>query len=123
MGAKGKYFSEAELSCQHCGQNEMDQNFVDELDRLRVEFGRPLVVTSAYRCPEHNNNVSSTGFSGPHTTGLAVDLKVDRGEAWRLLELIFLRGFPGVGVAQKGGGRFIHIDAIQGPTRPTVWSY
>jgi hypothetical protein len=32
-------------------------------------------------------------------------------------------GFTGIGVQQKGTGRFIHVDLTVGQNRPTVWSY
>jgi len=31
--------------------------------------------------------------------------------------------FKGIGVQQKGAGRFIHLDDWASPNRPTVWSY
>jgi zinc D-Ala-D-Ala carboxypeptidase len=39
------------------------------------------------------------------------------------LRLAFKLGFTGIGVQQKGSGRFIHLDTMEGGTRPTVWSY
>jgi hypothetical protein len=32
-------------------------------------------------------------------------------------------GFTGIGVQQKGSRRFIHLDVLQNPPRPNVWSY
>jgi hypothetical protein len=31
--------------------------------------------------------------------------------------------FTGIGIQQKGGARFIHLDDLTGVGRPTVWSY
>jgi zinc D-Ala-D-Ala carboxypeptidase len=31
-------------------------------------------------------------------------------------------GFTGIGVQQKGTGRFLHLDTLEN-LRPTVWSY
>jgi zinc D-Ala-D-Ala carboxypeptidase len=124
-----KYFKMSEFSCKHCGENKINEDFVKQLDVLRGMYGKPLIVSSGYRCPVHNARVSSTGANGPHTTGLAADLLVDRGDAYRILELVFSmqKGiFTGVGVHQKGGGRFIHLDMLPnspGVLRPTVWSY
>ena len=47
---------------------------LDLLQTARENLG-PLQITSAYRCPSHNDSVSSTGMAGPHTTGLAVDIR------------------------------------------------
>lgn len=123
-----KYFQLDEFKCHcGCGRNLIEENFVDKLEKLRTDFGAPLVVSSGYRCPEHNARVSSTGRTGPHTTGRAVDFLVERAEAYILLEVALdSHQFTGIGVNQKGAGRFIHLDDLQngpGQPRPTVWSY
>lgn len=104
----------------------MQERFLLDLDELRHRYGKPLVVSSGYRCPEYNARVSSTGLHGPHTTGLAVDLSVARTDAYAVLRLALELGFTGIGVAQKGNNRFIHLDSLlpaTGRPRPTVWSY
>lgn len=104
----------------------MDTTFLQELDDLRHEYGKPLKVTSGYRCPTHNAAVSSTGTTGPHTTGRAADLAVDRADAYRLAKLAFARGFTGIGFQQKSSGRFLHLDTLPNAPnqpRPTIWSY
>lgn len=116
------HFSDAELACKHCGRQEMQRDFMDRVERLRVTVGFPLPVTSAYRCPEYNARVSSTGLTGPHTTGRAIDLGVDRERAYRVLAAALQLGFTGIGIQQKGYSRFIHLDSIA-EGRPTVWSY
>lgn len=94
-----------------------------KLEAMREEAGFPFVITSAYRCPAHNANVSSTGSAGPHTTGRAVDVAVDRGQAYQVLELALKYGMSGIGVKQKGSGRFIHVDDLDEGVRPSIWSY
>lgn len=122
-----RYFSVAEFACKcGCGQNLIDHQFVTELDELRHRSGITMTIPSGYRCPKHNANVSSTGRTGPHTTGRAVDVAVDRGNAYKLLKIAMEMGFTGIGIQQKGGGRFIHLDNLPngpGQPRPTLWSY
>lgn len=115
----GKYFTEAEFKCKHCGKCEMDQAFLDKINKLRQEYGKSLVVTSGYRCPEHPAERSKV-TTGMHTTGKAVDFAVDGENAQRLLMLALQHGFTGIGVQQKGSGRFIHLDTRD---RPALWSY
>jgi zinc D-Ala-D-Ala carboxypeptidase len=121
-----KYFSDKEMQCQHCGALKTDPDFMDALDSLREAYGKPLVVNSGYRCPEHPIEARKAR-TGAHTTGKAVDLSVDRGEAYLLLKLAMESGkFTGIGIQQKGSGRFIHLDTCEEPEmspRPTIWSY
>lgn len=100
-----------------------DRWFMEKIEELRVRVGFSLPVTSAARCPTHNNKTSKTGLQGPHTTGMAIDLGVDRKNAYIVLKTALEMGcFTGIGVNQKGSGRFIHLDTIQ-DGRPTIWSY
>lgn len=118
-----RYFKLAEFKCRHCEQNMIQPGFVDKLDRLRATVGFPLRVSSGYRCPLHNQAVSTTGPDGPHTTGQAADLRVDRERAMIVVREALRMGFTGVGVKQHGANRFIHLDTLTGPGRPTIWSY
>lgn len=120
-----EHFTKEELECK-CGCGGLPElDFVKKLERLREELGFPMPVTSGYRCPDYNARVSSTGRTGPHTTGRAVDIGVDRYRAWRLI-LEAMPEFTGIGLQQKGQGRFVHLDDLpnaEGQPRPTVWSY
>lgn len=106
----------------------MQDDFVRKLDDLRERLGFPFVVTSGWRCPEHNQAVSSTGPAGPHTTGRAVDLQLSHDQVFRVLTQCVLGGWmTGIGLHQRGhpGLRFIHLDDLRAPAypRPTVWTY
>lgn len=118
-------FSEREMACRHCGRADMDPMFMRVLQALRDELGFPLVISSGYRCPEHNASVSTTGRDGPHTTGRAADIKI-HGHRARLL-IAHAGFFSGIGVKQNGphAQRFIHLDTLDGEDdlRPWVWSY
>lgn len=122
------HFSEKELTCRcGCGKMQMDPEFLDRLESLRTVFDRPMVVTSAFRCPTHNAYVSES-FTGPHTTGKAIDIAVAGQDAYDLLALAIHHNFPGIGLNQRGDydKRFIHLDILdedQGRPRPRVWTY
>jgi zinc D-Ala-D-Ala carboxypeptidase len=118
----GKFFSESEFKCSHCGVAKMDQDFINRLNELRREVGVPLRVTSGYRCPDHPIEARKVA-SGAHTTGKAVDFAVEGRLAHELLKQAMEMNFKGIGVQQKGTGRFIHLDDWVAPNRPTVWSY
>jgi uncharacterized protein YcbK (DUF882 family) len=121
-----RYFKREEFQCRHCGVEKMDPAFLTLLDELRHRCGFPLPITSGYRCPVHNQKVSSTGPNGPHTTGKAADIGVSRHRAYDVLRHALVLGFTGIGVQQKGEARYLHLDTLTEPQaapRPTVWSY
>jgi len=117
------YFTRNEFTCKHCGREEMDFSFMAKLDLLRTMQGSPLVISSGWRCPEHNNIVSETGLEGPHTTGKAADILIAGEQAYRLIANAIIT-FRGIGVKQKGDyqARFIHLDTLE-DNRPRIWSY
>jgi uncharacterized protein YcbK (DUF882 family) len=117
------HFSRAEMRCKGSGECRMDPAFMDTLEAIRVAYGAPMPIMSGYRSPEHNARVSHTGSTGPHTTGRAVDIAIRGQDAHRLLKTALAHGIMGVGVAQKGQGRFLHLDMVTDGTRPWVWSY
>lgn len=124
-----KHFSLSELKCkcEACGSTgeEMNSAFMTKLDMLRELIKEPIVLTSAYRCPEYNVKVSGTGRIGPHTTGCAADILCRGADAYRLLQAIITIGFTGIGISQKGYRNFIHVDNLTAPgyPRPNLWSY
>lgn len=126
MSWTSKYFSEKEMACQcGCGRAPMDQHFMSVLDAIRESYGAPLIITSGYRCPEHPIEARKSS-PGAHASGKAADLAVDRENAHKILRIAANLGVPGIGVQQKGAGRFIHVDTCtteEGFPRPTVWSY
>lgn len=112
-------FTEADFRCRHCGKQEMKPEFMARLQALRNVYGRPMTITSGYRCPDHPIE-KAKAEPGMHATGLACDIGVRGAEAYEIMRLAMQAGFTGIGVQQKGSGRFIHVDLR---TTPTVWSY
>ena len=120
-------FTLDEMRCKGTGKypeiTDDIATFMDRLQAIRDEAKFPLVVTSGYRSPEYNSKISSTGTTGPHTTGRAVDILIRGDHAYRLTELAFAHGMTGIGIAQKGKTRFIHLDDLTKPgPRPRIWS-
>ena len=124
------HFTDNELKCRCCGVSTMQPEFMDSLEKIRMEMNRPLKLSSAFRCSKHNQKVSSTGPNGPHTDhghgGQAVDILISGSDALRLMEVARKYGMSGIGVKQQGKSRFIHLDNLgnaTGQSRPWVWSY
>ena len=112
-----KSFTFEELKCRGTGLCDMDPAFLEKLQLIRDEFGKPMYPSSGYRHPDHNEKVSSTGRHGPHTTGHPLDIVISGRDAIRLM--------AGIGVSQKGpyDKRFLHMDDLTGDNRPWIWSY
>lgn len=117
-----KNFNEEEFACQHCGEKGIKLELVEKLQHLRDLYKKPIKINSGYRCAKHP--IESVKKSpGTHNEGLAVDVSVERKDAYELLGLALQLEFTGIGVNQKGNGRFIHLDISKSRTRPTIWSY
>jgi len=115
-------FTDDELRCK-CGCGELNPHtvfieFMAKVQTLRTQYGKPLGVTSAYRCPKHPIEAKKE-TAGQHSIA-AIDLSVSRTDAHEVIRLAMLLGFTGLGVDQKGDSRLIHLDS-RGV--PTVWSY
>jgi uncharacterized protein YcbK (DUF882 family) len=113
-------FRREEFTCRcGCDQNEMAPEFMDKLQALRSVYGKPMHITSGYRCPQHPVEKAKMQ-PGMHTTGFAADVGISGAEAVTLLRLALEAGFRGIGVQQKGNGRFLHLDLRESPM---IWSY
>tara|TARA_R110000823_G_scaffold45440_3_gene117091 strand:- start:8163 stop:8543 length:381 start_codon:yes stop_codon:yes gene_type:complete len=126
MSWSSPFFTKEEMTCQcGCGTEAMDERFIERLTSLRADWGNPMTVTSAYRCPSHPIEAKKQN-PGAHSSGRAVDIAIDREDAYNLLCAALGHGFTGLGFKQKGSARFIHIDDLtkeEGWPRPTIWSY
>jgi len=124
-----KNFSSNEMMCHcGCGDADMDEDFMKQLQGIREEMNRPLKISSAVRCEKHNMKVSSTGKNGPHVHRKAADIVISGADALRLIDVARKHGISGVGISQRGehAKRFVHIDTLSGDDghpRPTVWTY
>ena len=56
---------------------------IERLDEIREKYGKPIIITSGYRCQELNNKVGGKSNSF-HLKGLAADLKYSV-EVWTFL--------------------------------------
>jgi hypothetical protein len=65
-------------------------------------------------------------FPSHDLESIAVDIAISHEKAYKLIASAIKHGFTGIGVKQKGGGRFIHLDISEGDEsrpRPHIWSY
>jgi zinc D-Ala-D-Ala carboxypeptidase len=125
-------FKRSEFTCKcGCGFAPMDASFMWKLQSIRTAHTKPMYISSGYRCPSHNKTASSTGLTGPHTTGCAADILCSGSNATSILRFAVGEGMTGFGLKQKGPHslRFIHLDNLQPSEttppglRPWVWTY
>ncbi len=114
-------FTADEFRCSHSGRSDMDADFMRKLQHLRAVYGKPMVITSGYRAPEHPIEAKKRK-PGEHTTGRACDVAVRGADALRLVQLASNMGFTRIGVNQKGTKRFIHLGDSP-DFLPGIWSY
>ena len=127
-----EHFSLAELRCK-CGRDDceakgMNSDFMNNLEILREQYGKGMVINSAERCVKHPIEAKkiSTGKSsgGAHTKGCAVDVSVQNSaDRYQLLKLAFALGFDGIAVE----GLFLHLDKYADLAarvgQPMTWVY
>lgn len=104
-------FSKAEFDCKHTGKNDMQPFFLDILQKIRTEYGKPLKVTSGYRDKTHPAEAKKSS-PGAHSHGVAADVSVIGFRDVRtLMNLAEKYGVRRVGIsAKRGSGWFMHLD-------------
>ena len=104
-------------TCKREKESKVDKEALDALQRVREDFGKAMVLTSAYRCSEHPDEAKKDR-PGQHNKGVAFDIYVPWGrDRMRLVELALKHGFKGFGFANS----FLHIDKRNG--KLTSWTY
>tara|TARA_R100000656_G_scaffold64203_1_gene49241 strand:- start:42 stop:452 length:411 start_codon:yes stop_codon:yes gene_type:complete len=120
-------FSFNEYKCSSHGGVKISPVVLDFIQAYRNILKKGVSINSGFRCPEHNNSVSSTGEDGPHTTGYAIDISTNTQTQYQLLRFVFSYNPQplGIGIAKT----FTHIDFCSADMndkfliRPNVWRY
>ena len=142
-----QHFGWNEVACKHCGafphrpvlESEPFEIFCTVMDAIRGCIGKPVIVTSWYRCPHHPVEARKR-HPGVHSYGIAADVLVNRTKVLEAIDAVqyclrHVHGHApmevcGFGFAQKGDmrTRYVHVD-IAGilpefrPFRGAVWTY
>ena len=73
----GPHFKVKEFACKDGSTiTFIDDYMVTILELLRRKLGKPIIITSGYRTPQHNAKVGGAKYSY-HMRGMAVDIRVD----------------------------------------------
>ena len=112
-------FKKKEFACACCGQDDIDQGFVEKLQELRMEYGSPMKITSGVRCRTHNRAVAGSANSS-HLISKAADIEMDNG----ILRHRFIRTVLAMGWGRVGIGKtFVHLDIDPDKASPVIWTY
>lgn len=115
-----KYFSNDEfLRCTPpCTMEDLSEELLDRLDVVRSLCGFPLIVNSAYRSFDYEQEMGRTGSSS-HCKHLAVDIAVQSGEKrLKIVQNALRAGFQRIGIAQN----FVHLD-LDSDKPISIWLY
>jgi uncharacterized protein YcbK (DUF882 family) len=114
-----KYFQLKEFACPCCGANNIDRNFVELLDQIREQYGKPMVVKSGYRCKKHNDEVGGVPESA-HVDGVAADIGCSfAGDRMKLVVAMLDNGISRLGI----GKTFVHCDMSKTLPQSVIWLY
>lgn len=107
------HFLSNEFDCHGagcCSQTIINEKLVQYLEKIREHFGKPITITSAYRCAVHNRNVNGATGSR-HTKGDAADIVVLGVTPRTVAQYAESIGILGIGLYETSAdGHFVHID-------------
>jgi len=116
---KKSHFAPEEFACPCCGRSEVKPELVERLNAAREIFGKPMTVSSGFRCERHNRAVGGKPDSA-HLAGEAADLVFQSGaDMFAAYDALKRAGFTRLGV----GNHFIHVDIANSLPRPALWGY
>lgn len=123
---KGQYFKTSEFACQcsnsSCVEQRINKQLISNLIDLRKQINEPIVITSAFRCKKHQEQLRAQGVNtvvaktSTHELGDAIDAKPIRMKIKDFL-MFCEKKFEAIGIAHN----FLHLDMRTGKTRR--WDY
>ncbi len=134
---QGQYFTIGELTRSATAQSHHIDNtpspairaklealIVNCLDPIRRIYGRPIIVSSGYRCPELNAMVGGVSNS-QHTTGEAADLVPASGGSLGALARAAIQfgDFDQLILERAGGSQWVHVSWREGNRRHKILAY
>lgn len=109
-----EHFSSDEFDCHGtgcCTTTIINEKLVEYLEKIRAHFGKPITITSGYRCVVHNRNVGGATGSR-HGKGDAADIVIQGIAPRTVAQYAESIGILGIGLYETSSdGHFVHIDA------------
>ena len=108
-----KNFQFKEFDCQGkgcCSKTIIDEKLIAYVQQIRDHFGKPVTITSPYRCEVHNKRVGGATKSY-HMQGRAADIVVQGVSSREVAKYAESIGILGIGLYETSAdGYFTHID-------------
>lgn len=122
--AASKYFrpeTDPKLVCSHCGIDFMSPLMIEIANKIRREYGKPILVNSGVRCTHYNERIGGARDSyhiampNRRIHGMAIDMRPSKAGKMELNRLYkacdkILRGWGGI----KTYTTFLHVDIREG---------
>lgn len=106
-------FNSTEFDCKGsgcCSITTINPQLVNYLQLIRNHFGKPITITSGYRCYTHNKRVGGATGSR-HNKGDAADIVVSGVAPREVAKFAESIGIKGIGLYETAvDGYFVHID-------------
>lgn len=86
---------------------------LEQLDKIRAKYGKPIYIDSGYRCPKLNKAVKGVNTS-QHQLGIAADLDTRKGKAenQKLYDII-AKYFDYDQLLWENNGAWIHYSYVR----------
>ena len=116
------HFKAKEFGCP-CGcYGEIETNLIEKLEEVRVQYSKPIRITSGFRCQAYQDDLKARGYEtaigiSPHTLGIAADICPYDGKDVDVLAKLCENTFKATGV----GATFVHVDLRNDKERR--WTY
>jgi uncharacterized protein YcbK (DUF882 family) len=114
------YFTDEEFQCKcgKCKVKPVDPVLLARLNGLRSQYGKPIYITSAWRCEEQNKKVGGVAASA-HLEGQAADIFCTSSHDRYLLLFHSIGSFHRIGI----GATFLHVDVSTDHPQELIWLY
>ena len=104
--------------------DKMNPELLVLLDELREIYGKPIIITSDFRGPNHPIEKAKPNGPGVHSFGVAIDVaSVGGTTTLELVRAAIAVGFERIGVSRKNN--FVHLDIADRTHQRTksLWTY
>ena len=106
-------FNSSEFDCHGsgcCSSTLVDDKLVTYLQQIREHFGKPVNISSGYRCATHNKNIGGATNSR-HSKGQAADIYITGVTPAEIAKYAESIGILGIGLYETNSdGFFVHVD-------------